>query len=144
MTDKFTPQKRSAIMARVRNRNTNPEIIVRKLLHRKGYRFRIHRKDLPGKPDIVLSKHRTVVFVHGCFWHGHPGCPRAARPKSNVDFWNRKLDKNMERDLEVYKELQSLGWRILVIWQCETRNLVALESLIDSFFNSTGEPFHGR
>lgn len=131
-------------MARVRNRNTNPEIIVRKLLHRKGYRFRIQSKDLPGKPDIVMRKYRTVVFVHGCFWHSHADCPRAARPKSNVDFWNHKLDKNIKRDLEVDKELESLGWRILTIWQCQTRNLVTLELLIDSFFNSDGETFNGR
>lgn len=130
-------------MARVRNRNTSPEIAVRKLLHRKGYRFRIQRRDLPGKPDIVLGKYRTVVFVHGCFWHGHRNCPRAARPKSNVDFWNRKLDKNMRRDLEVYKELQSLGWRILIIWQCQTRDPIAIEALIDSFFSSTEEQIHG-
>jgi len=129
-------------MARVKNRDTNPEIIVRKLLHRKGYRFRVQRNDLPGKPDIVLHKYRAAVFVHGCFWHGHSGCSRAARPKSNVEFWNHKLDKNMERDRRVCEQLRSLGWHILVVWQCQTANCETLEPLIDSFFNSIRED-HG-
>ncbi len=134
MADKFTPQKRSAIMAQVKNRNTAPELIVRRLLHRKGYRFRLQYKGLPGKPDIVLPKHKAVIFVHGCFWHGHPDCPRAARPQSNIDFWNAKLDKNIERDTHVFRQLESLGWRILVIWQCQTKNPANLSEIIDRFF----------
>lgn len=143
MPDKFTPQKRSAIMAHVKNRNTAPELIVRKLLHRKGYRFRLHRKDLPGKPDIVLTKYRTVIFVHGCFWHSHPSCSRAARPQSNVEFWNEKLDKNQRRDALAYDKLESMGWRILVIWQCETKNLETLDTIIDAFFDNTIKESHG-
>lgn len=131
-------------MARVKNRNTAPEIIVRKLLHRKGYRFRVQRTDLPGKPDITLSKYRTVIFVHGCFWHGHPGCPRSTRPASNVDFWNHKLDKNMQRDLEVYEKLSSLGWNVFVIWQCQTKKAMDLENLIDTFFSSGLKESNGR
>src|SRR5262245_34234702 len=98
MADRFTAEQRSRNMSRVRGRDTQPEIIVRKLLHRLGYRFRLHRKGLPGKPDIVLPKYRTAIFVHGCFWHGHPGCRRSARPTTNVEFWNRKIDGNVERD----------------------------------------------
>lgn len=123
-------------MARVKNRNTTPELVVRKLLHRNGFRFRVQRKDLPGKPDIVLSKYHTVIFVHGCFWHSHPGCPRAARPASNTDFWNEKLDKNVRRDIEARDKLRSLGWRVLVIWQCQTKDLGSLEALIDNYFSN--------
>ena len=96
--DVYTPQQRSRVMAAVRSTDTEPERRVRRLLHRLGYRFRLHRPDLPGRPDIVLPKWRAVLFVHGCFWHQHPNCPRAARPTSNVDFWNRKLDRNFRRD----------------------------------------------
>ncbi|MDT5293498.1 MAG: mismatch endonuclease, patch repair protein [Acidobacteriota bacterium] len=122
MADTFTPEQRSRLMARVKGRDTKPERIVRSLLHRLGYRFRLHRKDLPGKPDIVLPKHGKVVYVHGCFWHGHPACPRAARPTSNVEFWNTKLDGNIARDTAAQKALVKLGWRYLVVWQCETRD----------------------
>lgn len=133
-------------MAQVKNRNTAPELTVRKLLHRKGYRFRIQRKDLPGKPDIVLTKYRTAIFVHGCFWHGHPDCPRAARPQSNVEFWNEKLDKNLRRDALAYETLESLGWRVLVIWQCQTKSLDVLGEIIDDFFRNIAqkEPYGGQ
>ena len=122
MSDKFDKEKRSEIMAKVQGTNTTPEIQVRKLLHSMGYRFRLHRCDLPGKPDIVLSKYRTVIFVHGCFWHGCPSCRRAKiRPKANSDYWEKKLDRNMQRDQENLAALQSMGWRTLVIWECETK-----------------------
>jgi|ERR1041384_8821713 DNA mismatch endonuclease (patch repair protein) len=133
MADKFTPDERSRIMSRVKGKNTQPEKIVRTLLHSLGYRFRLHRKDLPGNPDIVLPRHKRVIFVHGCFWHGHEGCPRAARPTTNVDFWNRKIDGNIKRDKKVRKELRSLDWEILIIWQCQTRSTDALRMRIEKF-----------
>ncbi len=120
-------------MSRVKGRDTKPEKVVRSLLHRLGYRFRLHRKDLPGKPDIVLPKHRKVIFVHGCFWHGHTGCRRAARPTDNAEFWNIKLDGNMKRDRENLSKLQSTGWDALVVWQCEMKNEADLTEKIQSF-----------
>lgn len=124
--DIFTPEKRSHVMSQVRGKNTKPEILVRKLLHRMGYRFRLHRKDLPGKPDIVLPKYKTVVFIHGCFWHGH-NCKRGAKPSSNKDFWNEKLEKNVERDKKHVRSLEAIGWRCIVVWECETKNADLLE-----------------
>lgn len=122
MADKFTTEQRSVIMSKVHSSNTTPEIRVRKLLHSMGYRFRLHRSDLPGKPDIVLPKYKTVIFVHGCFWHGCPTCRHAkVRPKSNSDYWNQKLDRNMQRDKENDSALRELGWRVVVIWECETK-----------------------
>lgn len=140
MPDKFTPEKRSTIMSHVKGRNTAPELVVRKLLHRLGYRFRLHRKDLPGTPDIVLPKYRTVIFVHGCFWHGHSGCPRAARPTSNADFWNNKIDKNMARDSKAQEDLAVLGWQALVIWQCQIRDLAVLQERLRNFISGGEEP----
>jgi DNA mismatch endonuclease (patch repair protein) len=117
VADKFTPEERSRVMSRVKGRDTKPERIVRSLLHSLGYRFRLHRRDLPGKPDIVLPKYRKVVFVHGCFWHGHESCPRAARPTSNVEFWNTKIDSNIRRDQSAQEELAKLGWSCFIVWQ---------------------------
>ena len=109
-------------MSKVHSANTTPEIKVRKLLHSLGYRFRIHRKDLPGKPDIVLPRYKTVIFVHGCFWHGCPKCkPASIRPKENAEYWNRKLDKNMQRDKDNYAMLNQLGWKVLIVWECEIK-----------------------
>jgi DNA mismatch endonuclease (patch repair protein) len=122
-------------MARVKGRDTKPEKIVRSLLHALGYRFRLHRKDLPGKPDIVLPKHGKVVYVHGCFWHGHTACPRAARPTSNVEFWNTKLDGNIARDIAAQKALRKLGWRYLVVWQCEIRDVNGLKRKLVNFLS---------
>ncbi|HEY2359723.1 MAG TPA: very short patch repair endonuclease [Candidatus Angelobacter sp.] len=118
MTDVFTREKRSTIMARIHGKDTAPELTVRSLLHRMGYRFRLHRKDLPGRPDIVLPKHRAVIFVHGCFWHGHT-CKRGARPTSNAAFWEKKITDNCERDKNAFKKLKSMDWRVLVLWQCQ-------------------------
>ena len=119
--DKFTAQKRSSIMSSVRSKNTKPEMYVRSTLHNNGLRFRLHRKDLPGSPDIVLTKFKTVIFVNGCFWHGH-NCPKGRRPASNLDFWNEKLDQNLRRDEENYTSLREMGWRVVVIWECEIVN----------------------
>lgn len=109
-------------MRRVGQKNTKPEMVVRKFLHGNGYRFRLHRKDLPGHPDIVLPKHRAAIFVHGCFWHGH-SCRRGKRPATNTEFWDKKLLGNLERDKANYKKLSALGWRVVVIWECEIKNL---------------------
>ncbi|MDO3377311.1 very short patch repair endonuclease [Geoalkalibacter halelectricus] len=108
-------------MSRISGRDTKPEIAVRRILHAMGYRFRLHVRQIPGNPDIVLPRHRKVVFVHGCFWHGHAGCPRSKRPSTNVGFWNAKIDANMARDERAVRGLVGDGWRVLVIWECETR-----------------------
>lgn len=122
MPERLSAQQRGALMARVKGKDTKPELIVRSLLHRMGYRFRLHRKDLPGRPDIVLPRHKKVVLVHGCFWHQHPGCSRSKRPETKSDFWNAKLDRNVERDKETLDALGRLGWAALVIWECETKS----------------------
>jgi DNA mismatch endonuclease (patch repair protein) len=108
-------------MSRISGGDTKPEITVRKILHAMGYRFRLHVRRLPGNPDIVLSRHRKVIFVHGCFWHGHRGCPRSKRPSTNVDFWNAKIDANIRRDEKVSQELERRGWKVLIVWECEVK-----------------------
>ena len=107
------------MMARIGQRDTQPELAVRRSLHKFGYRFRLHQRDLPGRPDVVLPRHKTVVFVHGCFWHRHPGCKYAATPSTNPDFWQRKLQINVVRDERIRESLQQAGWRVLIIWECE-------------------------
>jgi DNA mismatch endonuclease (patch repair protein) len=138
VVDKFTPEERSRIMSRVKGRDTKPEKLVRSLLHGMGYRFRLHRRDLPGKPDIVLPKYKKAVFIHGCFWHGHRGCSRSARPTTNTEFWNKKIDSNIRRDAAAQKELTASGWKYLIVWQCETRDLHALSDRLRGFL-ITGE-----
>ena len=118
-------------MSRIRSGDTKPEIVVRSLLHRMGYRFRLHRRDLPGKPDIVLPKHRTVIFVHGCFWHRHRGCKRCTTPSTNQDYWLEKLKGNAERDRKNKRLLKKLGWKVAIVWECETNNLDQLQKKID-------------
>lgn len=122
MTDVFTKAKRSEVMSCIRSKDTKPEKIVRSLLHRMGYRFRLHVKNLPGKPDIVLPKYKTVIFVHGCFWHRHPKCKLAYTPKSRIEFWVNKFSDNVARFKIVKKELKYLKWNVLVIWECETKS----------------------
>jgi len=119
--DRLTPEHRSWNMSRIRSSNTTPEKLVRSLLHSMGYRFRLHRKDLPGSPDIVLSSIRTVVFVHGCFWHRHPGCSFAYTPKSRVESWESKFTANVNRDCRTTASLRAQGWRVVVVWECELR-----------------------
>jgi DNA mismatch endonuclease (patch repair protein) len=110
-------------MASVRGKDTKPELELRRGLHRLGYRFRLHRKDLPGRPDIVLPKHRTVIFVNGCFWHRHDGCSKATTPKTRVEFWSTKFEQNVARDQRNVEDLEAAGWRVLVVWECEIKEI---------------------
>lgn len=126
-------------MSRIKSGNTKPELVVRSLLHSMGYRFRLHRKDLPGKPDIVLPKYRSVIFVHGCFWHRHHKCKYAYNPKSNMDFWQKKFKANIERDVRVIKELKDLGWNILIVWECEIKDMEILKNKIYKFLENNNE-----
>ncbi|MGB6145425.1 MAG: very short patch repair endonuclease [Rhodanobacter sp.] len=132
MTDIVDRATRSRMMSGIRGRDTKPEVIVRKYLHAQGLRYRIAPKNLPGKPDIVLPKYRTVVFVHGCFWHRHRGCKYAATPSSNIEFWSRKFAINVERDKEVRRILRKAGWQVLVVWGCqlESARLLAVRAKI--------------
>lgn len=119
--DVFSKAQRSAVMASVRGKDTAPEKIVRSLLHRLGFRFRLHRADLPGKPDIVLPARGIAIFVHGCFWHQHRNCPAAARPASNRAYWDKKLDRNHARDALNRRALTRLGWKTVIVWECEIK-----------------------
>jgi DNA mismatch endonuclease (patch repair protein) len=138
MTDIMDVLKRSDLMSRVKSSDTEPELRVRRLLHALGYRFRLHPSNLPGKPDIVLPRYRTAIFVHGCFWHSHRGCAAAKRPQSNMDFWNGKLDANMARDKRKAQQLRARGWRVVVVWECEVSARKKLPPKLTSLL--TGEP----
>jgi DNA mismatch endonuclease, patch repair protein len=134
--DTLSPAERSARMARVRGKDTRPELLVRRLAHRLGYRYRLHRTDLPGQPDMAFSRARKAVFVHGCFWHRHD-CPSGRRvPKSRLDFWLPKLEKNRIRDEENLKKLETQGWHPLVIWECEIRDLSTLTERLRTFLDA--------
>jgi DNA mismatch endonuclease (patch repair protein) len=127
MRDRLTKERRSWNMSRIRGKDTKPEMVVRSLLHRMGYRFRLHGKGLPGRPDIVLARHRIVVLVHGCFWHRHRGCKNCTTPTNNRKFWVKKLEGNAARDRLNRRALVRLGWRVVVIWECETANPKSLD-----------------
>ena len=118
MTDHVDSRTRSAIMAKVKSRDTGPEMEVRRALHRAGHRFRLHRPDLPGRPDLLFPRHKVALFVHGCFWHWH-GCKRSRMPKSNVEYWKAKIERNTRRDDQTRSTLESIGWRARIIWECE-------------------------
>lgn len=128
MVDRITEKRRSWNMSRIKSKDTAPEKIVRSLLHCMGYRFRLHRKDLPGKPDIVLIKYKTVLEVRGCFWHRHKDCKETTTPKTNTKFWQDKFSKNIERDKQNEHKLKELGWNVIVIWECETKDLDKLKT----------------
>jgi DNA mismatch endonuclease, patch repair protein len=128
--DTLTKEKRSWNMAKIRSKNTKPEITVRSKLHKAGYRFRLHVEGLPGKPDIVLKKYKTIIFVNGCFWHRHKDCKYAYKPKTRVEFWDQKLNRNIKRQEEVIKELKKLKWNVFIVWECEVGN----EKLIRDIF----------
>ncbi|WP_277879994.1 very short patch repair endonuclease [Stenotrophomonas maltophilia] len=143
MVDSLTPEQRSAQMSRIRGSNTKLEVLVRKGLHARGLRYRLGGAKLPGRPDIVLPKYRTVVFVHGCFWHGHD-CPLYRLPKTRPEFWADKIGKNRIRDLRVTAELEALGWRVLAVWECSLRGKTALEqaSFLDHLAGTLRQTAH--
>lgn len=137
MVDKVTPSKRSNNMRKIRSKDTSPELVVRKLAFGLGYRYRLHRKDLPGKPDLVFPGRKKIIFVHGCFWHQHqdPECKIARVPKSRESYWLPKLQHNVERDLKHRKELEHLGWSVLVIWECEVSDKGVISNKIQHFLS---------
>lgn len=130
MSDKLTPEQRHRCMSHVRSKDTKPEMTVRRYLFAHGFRYRIHVKSLPGKPDIVLRKFRTVIFVNGCFWHGHEGCGSYSFPKSNVKFWRSKIERNRKRDARDTAKLRSMGWHVVKIWECQLKPKVRTATLI--------------
>lgn len=132
--------QRSAMMARVRGKNTAPEIAVRRMAHRMGLRFRLYRRDLPGTPDMVFPRHRVALFVHGCFWHRHAGCPRCTTPKTRRKFWAEKFRRNVERDQRAETDLRDSGWTVIAIWECQTRDAVALGERLASAFSNEVPP----
>lgn len=137
MVDRITAERRSANMSNIRSEGMKPEMAVRRLAHSLGFRFRLHRKDLPGKPDLVFISKRSVIFVHGCFWHQHPraDCLDGRMPKSRLDYWGPKLQRNVERDAVAIKELEAQGWRVLVVWECETADMNRLSRKLRQFLN---------
>lgn len=137
--DTVSKEKRSSIMSKVRSVNTKPEMLIRSFLHRNGFRFRLHVKNLPGHPDIVLPKYMTIIDVRGCFWHHHKGCKRAALPLSNMEFWQEKFKRNVDRDRKTEKQLKELGWNLIVIWECELKK----EGFLDALPGKIKEHEHG-
>jgi len=137
--DHLSKTERSALMRKIGGKNTQPEIVVRRVLHAMGLRFRLHVKTILGTPDIVLPRHKTVVFVHGCFWHRHPGCSRAYTPHTRTSFWMQKFDCNVARDREVQESLRKEGWRVIVIWECQTfpKNLDVLRTILANAFGQS-------
>ena len=137
VVDTVTKERRSRIMGRVRSKDTRPEMVVRRLVHGLGYRFRLHRSDLPGKPDLVFPKYGAVILVHGCYWHRHPGCPNTRTPKSRIQFWTEKFDENVRRDKRTKRKLRKAGWRVLVVWECEVADADQLTARIQEFLEGT-------
>lgn len=121
MADTLTSERRSWNMSRIRGRDTGPELLLRSLLHRAGFRFRLHAKQLPGRPDVVLPKYKAAIFVHGCFWHRHPGCRNATTPSTRREFWQEKFDRNVSRDARNRADLEAAGWTVLTVWECELK-----------------------
>lgn len=128
--DHLSKEKRSENMAKIKSSNTKPELRVRSLLHNLGFRFRLNRKDLPGKPDLVLPRYKIALFVHGCFWHCHEGCRKSHLPASNIEYWESKLSRNKKRDASNQSRLESLGWKVVVIWECETKKKTELQETL--------------
>lgn len=140
--DPLSPTERSERMSRVRGKDTKPELMVRRLVHSMGFRYRLHRRDLPGSPDLVFPKLRKVIFVHGCFWHRHEGCPNNRTPKSKKEFWVPKLESNRVRDQLNQERLKQEGWECLVIWECELGNQEELRSNLQQFLNDSRNDIH--
>jgi DNA mismatch endonuclease, patch repair protein len=137
MADKLSAKRRSWNMSRIRSRDTSPEFAVRRCLTQLGYRYRLHRKNLPGKPDVVLPKHRIAIFVHGCFWHQHRGCIDCSNPKTNANYWRPKLLANVQRDRKYRRSLRQIGWKPLIIWECQTQKPERLRERLQRKLNST-------
>lgn len=133
--DTVSSERRSDIMRRVRSKDTSAEWVVRRTAHRLGYRYRLHGKDLPGKPDLVFAGRKKTIFVHGCFWHAHENCKRARIPEANRAYWEAKIERNAQRDASHMAALAQLGWKVLVIWECELRDVAALEAKLREFLN---------
>jgi DNA mismatch endonuclease (patch repair protein) len=133
LADTLSPKERSERMSRIRGKGSNPEMRLRRLVHGLGFRYRLHVKELPGKPDLVFPARRAVIFMHGCFWHRHEGCKLARLPKSKLDFWMAKLEANRQRDLIHQRQLSDLGWRVLVIWECELNDIEHVSQIIKKF-----------
>ena len=140
--DTVNKEKRSWMMSRVKSKDTKPEKIVRSMIHRMGFRFRKNRRDLPGSPDIVFPKYRKVIFIHGCFWHGHKNCSKASRPSSNEEFWSDKLDTNIQRDRKKVRELKKQGWKVLIIWECQIKDEKRLTRKIKRFLVDNERNLH--
>lgn len=140
MADVKTPEQRSRNMAAIKGKDTKPEMIVRKYLFSRGLRFRVQVRKLPGKPDIVLPEYKTAIFVNGCFWHGHEGCKYFRLPKSNVEFWKEKIERNIERDKESMQALFDLGWKVVRVWECELRNKANREETLNKIYTSITSP----
>ena len=136
MVDTLDQPSRSRVMARVKGKNTGPELLVRKMVFAAGYRYRIHVKDLPGSPDLIFPGKRKVIFVHGCFWHRHDGCKLARMPKSRIDFWSAKLNGNKLRDMRTFDALRRSGWQVMVVWECELRDLEGVAKTIQIFLDT--------
>ena len=140
MTDRLTPQQRHAVMAAIRGKDTKPEVLVRRFLWHRGYRYRLNHKHLPGKPDVVLRKYRTCIFINGCFWHGHEGCKLYSVPKTNTEFWRKKVERNKERDAKVLQQVAEMGWHSITIWECQLKpdcretTLQYLDYTLNDFF----------
>ena len=138
MADRITPEQRSQNMRAIRSKDTAPERFVRSIAHRAGYRFRLHRTDLPGSPDLVFPRHRSVIFIHGCYWHGH-GCSRGGKgSKSNQGYWGPKLERTRARDRAAREKLEAMGWRVLTLWECELSDAATVQAAIENFL--TVEP----
>ncbi|MBK1822781.1 DNA mismatch endonuclease Vsr [Burkholderia sp. 500H] len=135
--DSLTPAERSERMSRIKGKDTKPELVVRSLVHRAGYRYRLHGKSLPGCPDMVFARRRKVIFVHGCFWHRHEGCRLARMPKTRLGFWRPKLEANAARDREAERRLAELGWKVMIVWECEVKDEAALMPRIEAFLDDT-------
>ncbi|QNM82396.1 DNA mismatch endonuclease Vsr [Sphingomonas sabuli] len=140
MADRISAPQRSENMRRIKGAHTKPEMIVRRMVHSMGRRYRLHRKHLPGNPDLVFGPSRKVIFVHGCFWHQHTACKAGRVPSSNSHYWHDKLRRNVSRDAKAQEELKRLGWEVLTVWDCETRNTSALHARLEAFLSSSTEP----
>jgi DNA mismatch endonuclease (patch repair protein) len=132
LMDVHTPAQRSFNMSRIRSKDTKPELLVRRLLHHMGYRFRLHRRDLPGSPDVVLPRYNVLIYIHGCFWHRHDGCRFSTTPATNTEKWQKKFQENMLRDQKNREEALRIGWLPIVVWECETRDLDVLASRLET------------